>query len=77
MDTVSLTKEARIYNGEKTICLTCGAGKYLERNTLAISEVKSTWKKHNPQTECRLYQKTRALKYGVVSFYGLGTFISY
>ena len=27
MDTLSLTKEARIYNGEKTIYLKCGAGK--------------------------------------------------
>ena len=27
MDTLSLTKEARIYNGEKTISLTSGAGK--------------------------------------------------
>ena len=27
MGTLSLTKEARIYNGEKTICLTSGAGK--------------------------------------------------
>ena len=27
MDTLSLTKEARIYNGEKTICLTSGDGK--------------------------------------------------
>ena len=27
MDTLSLTKEARIYNGEKTITLTSGAGK--------------------------------------------------
>ena len=27
MDTESLTKEARIYNGEKTISLTSGAGK--------------------------------------------------
>ena len=27
MDTLSLTKEARIYNGLKTISLTCGAGK--------------------------------------------------
>ena len=26
-DTLSLTKEARIYNGEKTISLTSGAGK--------------------------------------------------
>ena len=27
MDTLSLTKEARIYNGEKTMSLTNGAGK--------------------------------------------------
>ena len=27
MDTLSLTKEARIYNGEKRISLTNGAGK--------------------------------------------------
>ena len=27
MDTLSLTKEARIYNGEKTISLTSGTGK--------------------------------------------------
>ena len=27
MDTLSLTKEARIYNGEKTISLASGAGK--------------------------------------------------
>ena len=27
MDTLSLTKEAKIYNGEKAISLTSGAGK--------------------------------------------------
>ena len=27
MDTLSMTKEARIYNGEETISLTSGAGK--------------------------------------------------
>ena len=27
MDTLSMTEEARIYNGEKTISLTSGAGK--------------------------------------------------
>ena len=27
MDALSLTKEARIYNGEKTISLTSGSGK--------------------------------------------------
>ena len=32
MDTLSLTKEAIIYNGEKTISLTSGAGKLLEAN---------------------------------------------
>ena len=35
MDTLSLTKEARIYNGEKTIFITSGAGKTgqpLEKN---------------------------------------------
>ena len=31
MDTLSLTKEARIYNGEKTISLTSGAGKTGQR----------------------------------------------
>ena len=34
MDTLSLTKEAKIYNGEKTISLTSGAGKtgQMEKN---------------------------------------------
>ena len=35
MDTLSLTKEARIHNGEKTISLTSGAGKpvnHLQKN---------------------------------------------
>ena len=31
MDTLYLTKEARIYNGEKTIPLTSGAGKTGQR----------------------------------------------
>ena len=32
--------------------------------------------KHTPQTDCRLSQKVRvALKYVVVSFYGLSDFI--
>ena len=30
MDTLSLTKEARIYNGKKTTSLTSDAGKYGE-----------------------------------------------
>ena len=35
MDTLSLTKEARIYNGEKTISLTSDAGKNYETRTLS------------------------------------------
>ena len=31
MDTLSLTKEARMYNGEKAISLTSGAGKTGQR----------------------------------------------
>ena len=31
MDTLSLTKEARIYNGKKTTSLTSGAGKIGKR----------------------------------------------
>ena len=34
MDTLSLTKEARIYSGEKTIFLTSGAGKTCKRMKL-------------------------------------------
>ena len=37
MDTLSLTKEARIYNGEKTVSSISGAGRtdnYLQRNEI-------------------------------------------
>ena len=34
MDTLSLTKEARIYNGEKTISLTSSAGKTGDRKSV-------------------------------------------
>ena len=41
MDTLSLTKEARIYNGEKTISLTTGAGitgqQQIENETRTLS----------------------------------------
>ena len=40
MNTLSLTKEARIYNGEKTICLTSGAGKTVQ--TLEKNETKTS-----------------------------------
>ena len=41
MDTLSLTKEARIYNGEKTISLTSGAGKTGQiRSNQSLSHVR-------------------------------------
>ena len=43
MDTLSLTKEARIYNGEKTISLTSGAGKtgqsLVKKETRTLSNI--------------------------------------
>ena len=35
MDTLTLTKGARIYNGEKTVSLTSGAGKIGQTKTLS------------------------------------------
>ena len=49
MDTLSLTKEARTYNGEKTISLTSGAGKTgqplvkLEHFLKQYTKIKSKW----------------------------------
>ena len=43
MDTLSLTKEAGIYNGEKTISLTSGAGK----------KKKNKWRWENWSTTCK------------------------
>jgi len=44
MDTFSLTKEARIYNGEKTISVTSGAGKTGQPNFLTpYTKANSKW----------------------------------
>ena len=63
MDTLSLTKEARIYNGEKTISLTSGAGK--TGQTLVKNETRTlsnTVRKNKLKMDYRSKGKTRNYK---------------
>ena len=63
MDTLSLTKEARIYNGEKTISLTSGAGKtgqpLIKNETRILS---NTIHKNELKMDLRSKHKTRNYK---------------
>ena len=45
MDTLSLTKEARIYNGEKIISLTSGAGKNKQTKQVVLENWSTTYKR--------------------------------
>ena len=63
MDTLSLTKEARIYNREKTISLTSGAGKtgqpLVKNETRTLS---NTIHKNKFKMDYRSRHKTRNYK---------------
>ena len=65
MDTLFLTKEARIYNGEKTISLTSGAGKTgqplvkSETRTLSNTTHKNKLKMDRPKCNTRNYKTLR------------------
>ena len=63
MDTLSLTKEARIYNGEKTISLTSGEGKTGQSLVKEwIRTVSNTMDKNKLKMDWRSKCKTRNYK---------------
>ena len=55
MDTLSLTKEAKIYNGEKTVSSTSGAGK---TGQLHVKEWNQNTSEHHTQKQTQNGLKT-------------------
>ena len=67
--TLGRTQERPIVKWKQR-CTICGL------NLIYLKRQEHPWEKHTPQTECGPSQKMKvALKYGVVSFHGLGNFI--
>ena len=59
MDTLSLTKEARIYNGVKTISLTSGAGKTGQPLIKEWNNLKKEKKKNETRTLSNTIHKNK------------------
>ena len=62
MDTLSLTKKAKIYNGEKTISLTSGAGKTGQPPVNETRTLSNTINKTKLKMDKRSKCKTRNYK---------------
>ena len=54
MGTLSLTKEARIYNGEKTVCSISSAGKTGQLYVIEIRTLHNTIQKDKLKNKCKI-----------------------